>query len=158
GRVLAWTGGIATLTGIVLFLALAISRGWIGIEARVALAWIGSSVLLGAGVWLHAKRGRTEASIVMVGVATAGLFATLVVGSVVYGLICPRVGVVASVLVGALATALAIRWAGHAIAAVGLIGALFSPVLVGAPVDGPTIAVLAVAAGCAMWTVLWQRW
>src|SRR5690348_8234255 len=37
GRVLAWTGGAAMLTGIVLFLALAISRGWIGIDARVAL-------------------------------------------------------------------------------------------------------------------------
>jgi hypothetical protein len=61
-------------------------------------------------------------------------------------------------LVGALATALAIRWAGHAIAAVGLIGALLSPMLVGAPIDGPTIAVLAVAAACAIWTVLWQRW
>jgi uncharacterized membrane protein len=40
GRVLAWIGGIATLLGIVLFLALAISRGWIGVEARVALAGV----------------------------------------------------------------------------------------------------------------------
>ena len=158
GRVLAWTGGVATLTGIVLFLALAISRGWIGIEARVALAWIVSSLLMGAGMWLHAKRGRTEASIVMVGVATAGMFATIVVGSHVYGAIAPLVGVIASFLVGVLATTLAIRWAGHAVAGVGLIGALLSPVLVGAPVDGLTIAVLAVAAACAMWVVLWQRW
>jgi uncharacterized membrane protein len=81
GRVLAWTGGAATLTGIVLFLALAISRGWIGIEARVALAGVGSSLLMAAGVWLHAKRGRTEASVAMVGAATAGQFATIVVGT-----------------------------------------------------------------------------
>jgi uncharacterized membrane protein len=158
GRVLAWTGGAATLTGIVLFLALAISRGWIGIEARVALAAIGSSLLMGAGVWLHARRGRTEASVVMVGVATAGLFATIVVGAHVYGVIAPLAGVSASVLVGGLATALANRWAGRAIGAVGLMGALLSPVLVGAPIDGSTIAVLAVAAACAIWTVLWQRW
>ena len=158
GRVLAWTGGAATLTGIVLFLALAISRGWIGVEARVALAGIGSSLLMAAGVWLHAKRGRTEASVVMVGAATAGLFATIVVGSHVYGVISPLAGVSASLLVGALATALAIRWAGHAIAGVGLIGALLSPVLVGAPVDLPTMAILAVAAACAIWTVRWQRW
>lgn len=158
GRVLAWTGGLATLTGIVLFLALAISRGWIGIEARVALAAIGSSLLMGAGVWLHAKRGRTEASVVMVGVATAGLFATIVVGAHVYGVIAPLAGVIASLLVGGLATALAIRWAGRAIGAVGLIGALLSPVLVGARTDDATIAVLAVAAACAIWTVVWQRW
>jgi uncharacterized membrane protein len=158
GRVLAWTGGAATLTGIVLFLALAISRGWIGIEARVALAGVGSSLLMAAGVWLHAKRGRTEASVAMVGAATAGLFATIVVGSHVYGVIPPVTGVSASLLVGAIATVLAIRWGGHAIAAVGLIGALLSPILVGAPIDGPTIAILAVAAACAIWTVLRQRW
>jgi uncharacterized membrane protein len=158
GRVLAWAGGVATLTGIVLFLALAISRGWIGVEARVALAALGSSLLLGAGAWLHARRGRTEASVVMVGAATAGLFATIVVASHVYGVISPLAGVIASLCVGALATALAIRWAGHAIAAFGLIGALLSPMLVGAPIDGATIAVLAVAAGCAICTVLWQRW
>src|SRR5205823_8043832 len=35
GRLLAWLGGVATLIGIVLFLALAISRGWLGEEARV---------------------------------------------------------------------------------------------------------------------------
>ena len=74
----------------------------------------------------------------MVGAATAGLFATIVVGSHVYGVISPLAGVSASLLVGALATALAIRWAGHAIAGVGLIGALLSPlVLVRAVVEAP---------------------
>ena len=38
GRVLAWLGGLATLLGIILFLALAISHGWIGHEARVLIA------------------------------------------------------------------------------------------------------------------------
>src|SRR5205823_7787726 len=38
GRLLAWLGGIATLIGIVLFLALAVSHGWIGEQARVCLA------------------------------------------------------------------------------------------------------------------------
>jgi uncharacterized membrane protein len=38
GRVLAWIGGAATLLGIVLFLSLAISHGWIGEGARSG-AW-----------------------------------------------------------------------------------------------------------------------
>ncbi len=158
GRLLAWIGGAATLVGIVLFLALAVSRGWIGIEARVILAGLGSSLLMGGGVWLHDKRGRTEASMVLVGVATAGLFATLLVASRVYGLIAPEVAFIASVLVGALATWLAIRWAGYAIAAIGLIGALISPVLVDVPVDALTVAILAGAAACATWTTIAQRW
>jgi hypothetical protein len=70
----------------------------------------------------------------------------------------PLAGVSASLLVGALATALAIRWAGHAIAALGLIGALLSPLFVGAPIDLPTIAILAAGATCAIWTVRRQQW
>ena len=61
-------------------------------------------------------------------------------------------------LVGALATVLAIRWAGVAIGALGLLGAIVSPLLVGAPSDVATIAMVAVASGFAMWTAISQRW
>ena len=158
GRGLAWLGGIAILAGTILFLALAISHGWIGREARVALAAVGSAVLVAAGTWLHARRGRTEAAVVMVGAGTAGLFATSVVAGEVYGLVSPLVAMAASMLAGAVATTLAIRWAGRAIGALGLVGALLSPVLAGAPSTAPTIAMLAVAGVCAMWIVVWQRW
>lgn len=158
GRALAWLGGVATLLGIVLLLGLAISHGWIGPAARVALAAAGSSVLMAGGIWLHARRGRTEAAIAMVGSATAGWFATVVVAGEVYGLIPPLAAVAAAMVVGALATALAIRWAGVAIAVVGLLGALLSPLMVGAPADLVTMAVLAVGAVCAMWLVCWRRW
>lgn len=158
GRGLAWLGGIAILAGTVLFLALAISHGWIGREARVALAAVGSAVLVAAGTWLHARRGRTEAAVVMVGAGTAVLFATSVVAGEVYGLVSPLVAMAASMLAGAVATTLAIRWAGRAIGALGLVGALLSPVLAGAPSTAPTIAMLAVAGVSAMWIVVWQRW
>ncbi|HTU96664.1 MAG TPA: DUF2339 domain-containing protein [Solirubrobacteraceae bacterium] len=158
GRALAWIGGVATLLGIVLLLVLAISHGWIGREARVALAAGASVVWMLAGVRLHARRGRTEAAVVMVGAATAGMFATLIVAGEVYGLIPAPVAVVGSMVVGALATALAIRWAGIPIAVLGLLGGLLSPVLVSAPSDATTIGVLALGTACAMWVVLWRRW
>jgi uncharacterized membrane protein len=158
GRLLAWIGGVATLFGIGLFLALAISRGWIGIEARVALAGVTSSALMIGGIWLHSRRGHTEASIVLVAVATAGLFATLLVAGDVYGLIPPVLAVAGSMLVGAIATTLAIRWAGQAIGALGLLGALMSPVFVGRTWDLFTIAMLAVASGFGIWTVIAKRW
>jgi uncharacterized membrane protein len=158
GRILAWLGGAATLLGIVLFLGLAISHGWIGQEARILLAVAASTALLAAGAWLHEHRGRTEAAIVMVGTATAGLFATLIVASGVYHLLPGIVAVVGSMLVGALATVLAIRWAGRAIGGLGLMGALLSPVLVGAPANLTTVAALLVIAACAMYVVVWQRW
>jgi uncharacterized membrane protein len=155
GRVLAWLGGIATLIGVALFLALAISRGWIGEEARVALAATLSCSLMATGAWLHAHRGRTEAAKAMVGTATAGLFATLIVASQVYQLIPAMLAVAGSLIVGGLATALAIRWAGRAVGALGLLGALLSPVLAGASMSAETVAVLAVANRRRPWT--WQR-
>src|SRR5262249_1348996 len=38
GRILAVVGGLAILVGVVFFLVIAVDRGWIGVEARVALA------------------------------------------------------------------------------------------------------------------------
>src|SRR4051794_36644177 len=42
GRVLAWLGGVAILLGIIFFLGMAISRGWIDEPARTVLAFFGS--------------------------------------------------------------------------------------------------------------------
>ena len=141
-----------------LLLGLAISHDWIGPAVRVLLAGAGSVALLTAGMWLHDRRGRTEAAVAMVGAATAGAYATLVVAADVYRLIPVPVAAVAAMLVGALATGLAIRWAGRAIAVIGLIGALVSPVMVGASYDFVAIALLALAAACSMAVVLWRRW
>jgi uncharacterized membrane protein len=158
GRALAWIGGIATLLGIVLLLGLAISHDWIGPVVRVLLAGAGSAALLTAGMWLHDRRGRTETAVAMVGAATSGAYATLVVAADVYRLIPVSVAVVAAMLLGAVATALAISWAGRAIAVIGLIGALLSPVMVGASYDFVAIALLAIAAACSMAVVLRRRW
>ncbi len=114
GRVLAWLGGAATLLGIVLFLALAISRGWIGEEARTLLAAATSAALMAVGAWLHDHRGRTDAAVVMVATATAGLLTTLIVASDVYRLLPDALAVVGAMLGGALAIGLASRWTGHA--------------------------------------------
>ena len=158
GRVLAWAGGIATLLGIALFLALAISHGWIDEEARVLLAGAVSLGLLGGGSWLHAHRGRTEAAIAMAGAGVAGLFATLVVASAVYELVPGLVALAGALAVGATATRLAIRWAGRAVAGIGLIGALAAPALLGAPAEWPTLAMMLVTAGFAMWVASRREW
>ena len=158
GRILAWVGGAAVALGIAMFLALAISDGWIGEEARVILAGVMSLALLGAGVLLHDRRGRTEAAVAMVGTAVAGMFATLTVAGSVYQLIPAVVALGGAMAVGATATVLAIRWAGRPIAGLGLIGALVSPALVGAPADGVTLTMLLATAACAMWVATRQSW
>src|SRR6266508_4824737 len=92
GRLLALVGGTALLLGVAFFVALAVDRGWIGEGARVLLAGVGSSLLLGLGVWLHERRGRTQASLAAVGTAVAALFLTLAAATALYELVPAAAG------------------------------------------------------------------
>ncbi len=158
GRVLAWVGGLAVLVGIVFLLAIAVSRGWIGEEARTIMAGLASLALLGFGVRLYEHRGRTEAALAATAAGIAGLFATLIVATQLYDLIPAPLGVLGAIGVGAVATALAVHWRAQGIAALGIVGALLGPALVGAPDTPGTIVLLFVAAGSAAGVLLWQRW
>ena len=44
---LAWVGGAVTLLGVVFFYVLAVNRGWIGPEVRIALRGLASSAVVG---------------------------------------------------------------------------------------------------------------
>ncbi len=158
GRVLAWLGGIAVLVGIVFFFALAVSHGWIGPAARTLIAGGGALALLGGGIWLHDHKGRTDAALAAVSTAVAGLFATVTVAAQVYHLVPSFVGLLLAAAVGALATALAVRWEAPGVAALGIGGALLAPVLVGAPASVGSMAFLLVAGAAASGVLLWQRW
>src|SRR5947208_16334904 len=87
GRVLAWLGGVAVVLGVVFFLVMAVSRGWIDEPTRVVLAFLGSTVLLGVALWLHARKGQTQASLALAAASLAALYAGLVVRTVGYDLI-----------------------------------------------------------------------
>jgi uncharacterized membrane protein len=158
GRMLAWLGGLAVVIGIALFFAYAISRGWIGEAARVTVGGAASLGLLCLGVWLHERRGRTEAARTVVAVAVAGLLITVVVASRVYAVIPVAAGVALALAVGATAAALAVRWNARVIAAIGIIGALLAPAMLGAPEDGATLVVLFATALSALAVLLWRRW
>ena len=158
GRVLAWVGGVAILVGLCFFFAYAISHGWIGESTRTLLAATGSLALLGAGVWLHERRGRTEAALTAVGTAVAALFLTIMVAARVYELIPVGLGLGLAFGVAALATALAVRWEARVVGALGIVGALLAPVMVGAPSDAYTMGFLFVAMLSAVGVLVWQRW
>src|SRR5437867_3266191 len=65
GRILAWLGSSAVVVGVVFFLVMAVSRGWIDEPTRVALAFLGSTALLGLSLWLHERKGQTQASLAL---------------------------------------------------------------------------------------------
>jgi uncharacterized membrane protein len=158
GRVLAWIGGLAILLGAVLFVGMSMSSGWLDEEARTIIAAVLSLALLGGGVWLHESKGRTDAAAAAVASALAGLFGTIVVATQAYSLIAPEVGLAAGALVAALGFGIAVRWQSPLIAALGSLGALGAPVLVGTGTSGVSIAFVALALAATVAILVWQRW
>lgn len=157
-RVLGWLGGAALLVGLGLFLALAISHGWIDPAGRVILAGAASLGAMAGGVWLFERHGRTEAAAIVVGVATAGQWGTLAVAVDLYRLLDPVAGVLLALGTSAAATVIAVRWAGRPIAGLGLLGGLLSPFALGVAGHTAAIAILGLAAASVVTVTIWQRW
>ena len=158
GRVLAWAGALAVFIGAIFFLATAIRRGWIDEPTRVVLAYLGSSVLLGVGLYLYERKGRTQASLALVAAAIGALYASTTAATTLYHLVDPAVGLLVAGLVGAVATLIAVRWESREIAAIGIIGALLSPVLVDSGTSGLALAFMAIALVSATGVLLWKKW
>ena len=155
---LGWVGGAAVVLGVVFFLVMATSRGWIDEPTRVLLALVGSSALLGAALYLHERQGRTQAALAAAATAIAALYVTLVAATQLYDLIAPALGLLFAGLVGAAATAIAVRWSAPVVAGIGIVGALLAPVLVDADTGAIALAFMAVALVAAVVVLLWQRW
>ncbi len=157
GRVLAWIGGVAILFGAVLFLGMAISRGWLDEETRTIIAAALSLLGLAGGVWLHERRGRTEAARALVGAAISGLYGTIVVAAQAYSLISPGFGLACAAAVAAVGFLIAVRWQAPIVAAIGSLGALAMPTVIGAA-NGVPIAFVATALVPTVAILVWQRW
>jgi uncharacterized membrane protein len=158
GRVLAWAGGLSLLAGLLFLLVIAISRDWIGEETRTLLAAATSVTLLTLGAHAYERRGRTDSALAATATGIAGLFASIVVAVQGYELIPVAAGLALAFAVAATATTLAVRWQAQGIAGLGILGAVASPVLVGAELGSGTAAFLFVATASAVAVVLWQRW
>ena len=157
GRLLALVGGVAFLLGIAFFVALAVERGWIGIGLRMVVAATVSTALFAGGVWLYERKGKTQAALGLVGTAVAALYLTITAAAAHYALISPVVALAAALLVGAIATATAVRWGSRTVAGLGIGGALLSPVVAGS-MSTEAICFLAVAFSAASGVLVWRRW
>src|SRR4051794_12047641 len=158
GRGLAWAGGGSLLAGLLFLLVVAVSRGWIGEESRTALAAATSLGLLVAGIRAYERRGLTDSALAATATGIAGLFASAVVAVQAYELIPALVGLAVAFAVGATATWLAVRWETRGIAALGILGAISAPVLVGGELSLAAIAFLFLATASAVGVLLSQRW
>ena len=158
GRVLAWVGGLAIFVGVIFFLAIAIDRGWIGVEARVALAFLGATALLVVGLVLHERRGQLEAAVAAVATALAALYASLTYATAVEDVISDVSGLVVATMVGIVGAAVAVRWRSQFVAALALLGALAAPVLVDSGTSTLSLAFMVIALCSTVAVLIWQRW
>ncbi len=158
GRILAWLGGLAIVVGAILFLVIAVDRGWLGVEARIALAFAGSTLLLAVGLFLYERRGQTEAAVAAVAAALAALYASLTYATAVKEVVGQEAGLLVAALVGGVGAAIAVRWRSQFVAALAVLGALAAPVLVGGDTSGLALAFMVVALVATVAVLLWQRW
>jgi uncharacterized membrane protein len=136
----------------------AIGRGWIGEVERMALAAIASLAMLVLGTWLYERRGRTQAALALTGTAIGSLYLTLIAATSLYDLVPTAPALALAFAVGAIATALAVRWQSQLVATLGIVGALLAPLLIGAPVSGAVALFVLIALAAAAAVLVAERW
>lgn len=159
-KALAFAGGVVTLLGVVFFFVLAVNRGWIGPELRVACGALASALVFGGGLWLHHRYGRTYSALAAVGAGVAGAYATLLAAVSLYDLVSQPVALLAAGVIAAVGVAVSLAWSAEIVAAFGLIGAMIVPatlVFQGGLQQIGTAFVAVVFAGAAVVAVR-ERW
>src|ERR671930_2048675 len=159
-KALAFAGGVVTLLGVVFFFVLAVNRGWIGPELRVACGGIASALVFGAGLWLERRYERTYSALAAVGAGIAGAYATLLAAVSLYDLISKPVALAAAGAIASVGVAVSLLWSAEIVAGFGLIGAMIVPatlVFQGGLREMGTAFVAIVFAGAAVVAVR-ERW
>src|SRR5438552_1208207 len=126
-KALACAGGVVTLLGVVFFFVLAVNRGWIGPELRVACGGIASALVFGAGLWLQRRYETTYSALAAVGAGIAGAYATLLAAVSLYDMVSKPVALVAAAAIASVGLAVSLAWSEEVVAGFGLIGAMLVP-------------------------------
>ena len=142
----------------VFFVVMAVHNGWIGVGARMGLAFAASAALVGFGVWLYERRGQTQAALATVASGLAALYASTAATTLHYHLLSPVLGLVIAGAVGALALVLAVRWSSQQIAGIGIVGSLLAPVFVGAGTSTSSLVFMTIALLAAIGVVVERGW
>ena len=140
-RLLAWTGGAMTLLGVVLFLALAVSRGWGSPGARVASGAVFGVVLVAVAMGMHRVETRRAGALALAGTGFGALYLVVAAANGLLEVSEPLTVLLALVVAGA-GLALADRWRSVLLASGIVVGCA---VLAPAVVDGPLLVALLLA-------------
>ncbi len=128
---LARVGVTVFVVGILLFLKLALDRGWISAVVQLGLTAALSGGFLLAG-WKLEKQRQSLAGLLF-GIGIAGLFGTILAGRVFYGLLSPGIACVLTLLVAAVGLWQSLRREKPVLALVGVCGGYGALLYLGNP-------------------------
>ncbi|MEC3980139.1 DUF2339 domain-containing protein [Amycolatopsis sp. H20-H5] len=121
-RLLAWVGGAVTLLGVVLFLVLAIQRGWLGPLPRV-LVGAGLGVgMIGTGLWLHRNPAGRTGAFALAATGIAVLYLDAIAATTLYDFLPSVAGLAVGLVVAVGGLLLASRWDSALLATAVVIG------------------------------------
>ena len=155
---LAWAGGAVTLLGIALLFLLAIDRGLLGPEARLALGGTISVALLAGGAAARRRFGSLVAGLALAGVGLAGSYVTLAASAAVYGFVPVPVALLVAFVLASAAALVALRWESQLVAGFGLVGGMVVLPIIEqgfTPLVGVFLTLLFAASAS---VATWQRW
>lgn len=143
-RILAWAGGAVTLAGVVLFLILAIQRGYLGPLPRVLLGAGLGLALTGIGAWLHRNPTARTGAYALAATGIAVLYLSVVAATTLYEYLPPWGGLVVGLAVTAGGIALAGVWDAQPLAVFVVVCCAVSAPVITEGFDGLLLAFLLV--------------
>ncbi|UMP03172.1 DUF2339 domain-containing protein [Amycolatopsis sp. EV170708-02-1] len=121
-RLLAWIGGAVTLLGIVLFLVLAIQRGWFGPMPRVIGGAVLGAVLVGIGLRLHRTPAGRTGAFALAATGIGALYLDAIAATTMYEYLPAYAGLAIGLLIAVGGLLLAVRWKSSLLATAVVLG------------------------------------
>ncbi|HEY2203340.1 MAG TPA: DUF2339 domain-containing protein [Pseudonocardia sp.] len=122
GNLLPWIGAAVTLVGVAMLLALAASRGWFGVPARLVAGAVLGAGLVGLAGRLHRRAEGRAGALALAGTGFAALYLDIGTATARYGYLSQPVGLLLGLLVAGAALALADRWRSQLLACGAVVG------------------------------------
>jgi len=155
-------GALTLALGILFFFKYASDNKWIGEEARVLVGVAAGLGMLGGAEWLR-RRDRGDSNLFTNGLAGCGLatiYASAYAAFAYYQLIVPAAAWIFLILVSALTIVMSVWHASAAIAGLGFLGALLTPILLRSNATSSSFLFiyLILIAACGLGVCLRQQW
>ncbi|MFK0250036.1 DUF2339 domain-containing protein [Amycolatopsis azurea] len=157
-RLLAWVGGAVTLLGVVLFLVLAIQRGWFGPLPRVIGGAVLGAALAGIGLRLHRNPAGRTGAFALAATGIGALYLDAIAATTMYEYLPAYAGLALGLLIAVGGLLLAVRWKSSLLAAAVVLGCVVCAPIITQGFTSELVAFLLVAQVASTPVQLRQAW